>query len=74
MTDAVKKCKAVPDRSEMIHNIMYTHIIKHSSLIPLDSLPSAMADWLFLGRYNAFLKSEWCNDHHFKYSRIEDPL
>ena len=74
MTDAIKKYKAVPDRGEMIHNSMYAHIIKHSSLSPLDSLTSAMADWLFLGCKNGFCKIEWCNNHHFEYSRIEDPL
>jgi len=74
MTDAVRKYEKVPNRREMIHDPMITEIITRTQTAPADSLTAAMGDWIFLGRYNGFRKSEWCNDHHTKFARIEDPL
>ena len=74
MTDAVRKYEKVPNRREMIHDPMMTEIISRSQAAPDNSLTAALCDWIFLGRYNGFRKSEWCNDHHTKFARIEDPL
>jgi len=74
MTDAVRKYKKVPNRREMIHDPMMSEIISRSTQTSPDSLQTALCDWIFLGGYNGFRKSEWCNDHHTKYACIEDPL
>ena len=74
MTDAVRKYERVPNRREMIHDPMMTAIIGRAQSASPDSLPAALCDWIFLGRYTGCRKSEWCNDHHTTYSRIEDPL
>jgi hypothetical protein len=74
MTDAVRKYEKVPNRREMIHDPMMAEIISRSTSSSPDSLQTALCDWIFLGRYNGFRKSEWCNDHRTKYARIEDPL
>jgi hypothetical protein len=58
----------------MIHDPMITEIITRTQKAPVDSLTTALGDWIFLSRYNGFRKSEWCNDHHTKYARIKDPL
>ena len=58
----------------MIHDPMMIEIIRHSRSDAPDSHTAALCDWIFLGRYNGFHKSEWCNNHHTTYSRIEDPL
>jgi hypothetical protein len=74
MTDVVRKYEKVPDRREMIHDPMMREIISRSTQCPPNSLQTALCDWIFLGRYNGFHKSKWCNDHRTKYARIEDPL
>jgi hypothetical protein len=74
MTDAVRKYEHVPNRRKMIHDPMMTVMIGHDRSDAPDSLTATLCDWTFLGRYTGFCKSEWCNDHHTTYSRIEDPL
>jgi len=64
MTDVVHKYRHLPNRHEMIHDPMMSKIISHSQVAPQDSLLAALCEWIFLGRYNGFHKSEWCNDHH----------
>ena len=66
MTDPVRKYEKVPNRREMIHDLMLTEVITWTRKAPQDSLTAAMGDWIFLGRYNGFRKSEWCNDHPTK--------
>ena len=58
----------------MIHDPMMLKIIQHSQSATPDSHTAALCDWIFLGRYNGFRKSEWCNDQHTNYAKIEDPL
>jgi hypothetical protein len=74
MTDVVQKYEHVPDRRDMIHDPMMLKIIQHSQSATPDSHTAALCDWIFLGRYNGFRKSKWCNDHHTNYAKIEDPL
>ena len=74
MTDAVRKYENVPNRRKMIHNPMMLKIIRRSQTAAPDSHTAAICDWVFLGCYNGFRKSEWCNNHHTNYSWIEDPL
>ena len=76
ITSAVQKYEKMPNRREMIYDSMYHHMIKlrsrYSESHP-DCLVVALCDWMFLGRYVGFRKSEWCNDHKTAYTKIDDP-
>jgi DNA-dependent RNA polymerase auxiliary subunit epsilon len=76
ISNAVRKYEKVPNRREMIHDSMYHHMIslknKFCKSHP-DCLVVALCDWMFLGRYVGFRKSEWCNDHKTSYAKIDDP-
>ena len=74
MMDAVWKYEQVPDWCKMIHDPMLVEIISGSQAAPPDSHTAALCDWIFLGGYNGFHKSKWCNNHHTKFACIEDPL
>jgi hypothetical protein len=38
-----------------------------------DSFVIAVVDWIVLGSYTGFHKSEWCLDHHDSLATIDDP-
>ena len=73
--DAVRKFEKVPDRREMIHDAMYTHMFSqyrtHVSSSP-DALVPALIEWLLLARWVGPRKSEWCSDSPTKYKVIDD--
>ncbi|KAL7479008.1 hypothetical protein ACHAWX_000129, partial [Stephanocyclus meneghinianus] len=72
--DAISKYEHVPNRHEMIHDPMMLEIIRRSQSAAPDSHTATLCDWIFLGCYNGFRKSKWCNDHHTTFARIKDPL
>eukprot|EP00956_Cyclotella_meneghiniana_P012883 scaffold18357_cov62-Cyclotella_meneghiniana.AAC.1 len=73
--DAVRKFEKVPDRREMIHDAMYTHMLSqyrtHVATSP-DALVPALIEWLILARWVGPRKSEWCSDSPTKYKVIDD--
>jgi len=73
MTNAVKKYETVPKRKEMISDSMFGYIARLTSRASEDSLVKAIGDWIALGCYTGFRKSEWCSDHHDSFVTIEDP-
>ena len=73
MTNAIKKYETVPKRKEMISDSMFHYIVNLASRASTDSLVSAITDWIVLGCYTGFRKSEWCCDHHELYPTIDDP-
>jgi ABC-type transport system substrate-binding protein len=73
MTDAVKKYESIPKRKEMITDSMFHYIAKLASRSAKDSLTRAMVDWIVLGCYTGFRKSEWCSDHHDSFDTVDDP-
>ena len=73
MTNAVKKYEVVPKRKEMISDSMFHYIANLASRASEDSLVRALTDWIVLGCYTGFRKSEWCNDHHESFATINDP-
>ncbi len=57
----------------MISNSMFhvmTRLANHTSQ---DSFVQAITDWIILGFYTGFHKSEWCNDHPNDFAKITDP-
>jgi hypothetical protein len=73
MTNAIKKYESVPKRKEMISDSMFHYITNLASRASEDSLIRAVTDWIALGWYAGFRKSEWCSDNHDLYATIDDP-
>jgi hypothetical protein len=73
MTNAIKKYEVVPKRKEMISDSMFHYIENLASRASEDSLVRSIADWIALGCYTGFRKSEWCSDHHESFDTIDDP-
>jgi hypothetical protein len=73
MTNSLKKYETVPKRKEMISDSMFHYIANLASRASEDSLVRAVTDWIILGCYTGFRKSEWCSDNHDTYATIDDP-
>jgi hypothetical protein len=73
MTNAVKKFETVPKCKEMISDSMFHHIANLASCTSEDSLVRPITDWIMLGCYTGFRKSEWCSDDHDNFTTISDP-
>jgi hypothetical protein len=73
MTNAVKKYETVPKRKEMISDSIFHYIADLASSASEDSLVHTISDWIILGSYTGFRKSEWCSDHHDSFTTINDP-
>ena len=73
MTNAVKKYKDVPKCQEMISNGMFHFMARLARRSSQDSFVHAITDWIILGAYTGFRKSEWCNDHPEMFEKITDP-
>ena len=58
MTSAVKKYENVPTCQEMIFNGMFHFIVQLEKCSSQDSLVHAVTDWIILGAYTGFQKSE----------------
>ena len=57
----------------MISDSMFHYIANLASCASEDSLVCAVTDWIALGCYTGFQKSEWCSDNHELYATIDDP-
>lgn len=76
ITEAVRKYEKVPDRREMIHDAMYLEMVRlYKKYLPSDPdcLVVALCEWMFLGRYVGFRKSEWTHKHKTNFEKIDDP-
>lgn len=73
MTNAVKKYETVPNRKEMISDSMFHYMATLYKRASDDSFVHAVVDWITLGCYTGFRKSEWCSDHHDSFATINDP-
>jgi hypothetical protein len=52
---------------------MFHYIANLASRASEDSLVRAVTDWIVLGCYTGFRKSEWCSDNQDTYATIDDP-
>ena len=62
----------VPNRRNMITGEMMQYLLVESRRRHEDSDLAAIVDWLILGRYTGFRKSEWCQSTQSKFDCIED--
>ena len=58
LTNAIKKYKTVPNCKEMISDSMFHHIAALSQHASDDSFVQAIVNWITLGCYTGFRKSE----------------
>ena len=73
MNNAVKKNENVPKHQEILSNGMFHFIAWLVKCSSQDSFVHPITDWIILGAYTGFQKSEWCNDHTENFKRIIDP-
>jgi hypothetical protein len=57
----------------MISNSMLHYIDALPKCTSEDSFALTVIDWITLGCYTGFQKSEWCSDHHDSFVTIDDP-
>ena len=70
--DAIKQYEKVPDRRYMIEDSMVIWLYKEAQKESnIDSGLSAIVDWIILGRYTGFRKSEWAQSTLSSFERIE---
>jgi hypothetical protein len=74
MTNAVKKWELVPNRWEVIHDIVFHHMLCTSSSHNKDPLHAVATDWSLLDHYAGFCKSEWYQDSPCVHAHIMDLL
>jgi len=70
--DAVKKYETVENRRNMISDSMMTWLLFSSKKSSLDSAVSAMVDWIILGRYTGYRKSEWCQSSQTSFETVDE--
>ena len=73
MTNAVRKYESIPKRKDMVPDSIFhylAHLYRHASL---DSFIHAIIDWIILGCYINFQKSELRSDHPCTFAMIYDP-
>ena len=73
MTHVVKKYELVPKRKEMISNCMFHHIAPLYKHVSRDSFIHAVINWIILGCYTGFRKSEWCSDPPDTFDTVDNP-
>jgi hypothetical protein len=73
MTNAVKKYETVPKCKEMISSSLFHYIANLASRASKDLLVCAITDWIVLGWYTSFCKSEWCSGNQDSFATIDDP-
>jgi hypothetical protein len=59
---AVKAFETVKNRKEMITDSMVSTMLKSTLLSAPTSLEASLLDWILLGRFTGFRRSEWCQD------------
>jgi len=62
LLQAVQSYEKVTKRKEMITDSMVATMLKLTSLSAPHSLEAAILDWILLGRFTGFRRSEWCQD------------
>ncbi|EJK69324.1 hypothetical protein THAOC_09426, partial [Thalassiosira oceanica] len=71
--NALDNYEKVPDdRRNMITDEMMHFLYRQAATAHRDSLPKALFDWILLGRYTGFRRSEWCQTRMFSYQRLDD--
>ena len=73
MTNAVRKYESIPKRKDMVLDSIFhylAHLYRHASM---DSFIHVIIDWIILGCYVSFQKSEWCSDHPCTFAMIYNP-
>jgi hypothetical protein len=73
MTNAVEKYETVPKCKETISDSMFHYIVALSQRASNNSFVQAVVNWITLGCYMGFQKSELCSDHHDSFATIDDP-
>ena len=73
MTNTVKKYRYVPKHQEMISNGMFHFISKLAKHTAQDSFVHVITNWIILGAYTGYCKSEWCNNHPEDFAKSTDP-
>ena len=72
MTAAVKKYKDVPKHQDLIFDGIF-HFITHLDHRALhDTFIQSDTNWIILGSYTRFWKSEWCANHPVQFDTITD--
>ena len=69
---AVKKYEKVANRRNMISDSMMTWLLSSSKESSLDSATSAIIDWIILGRYTGYRKSEWCQSSQTSFETVDE--
>ncbi len=57
----------------MISDSMFHYITSLASRASEDSLVHTITNWIALGCYTGFRKSEWCSDYHDSFATIDNP-
>lgn len=68
----VEAYQKVPNRRNMITDSMIAWLLTQQKTEAEDSLTAAIIDWIILGRYTGFRRSEWCQTSATKFARKED--
>ena len=68
----LQRYEDIPDRRHMITDGMMHWLVKTSQTLSEDCELTAILDWVILGRYTGFRKSEWCQSSLSKFAVIED--
>lgn len=72
IVSAVKKYESVANRRNMITDDMMHWLIKYAASSHIDGNVAAIVDWIILGRFTGFRKSEWCQSSLTSYDLIPD--
>ena len=57
----------------MISDSMFHYLSRLYKCTSIDSFVHVIIDWIVLGCYTGFRKSEWCSDHQDSFDTINDP-
>jgi len=69
---AVKRYESVPNRRKMITDQMTHWLLREAKGLSLDHELRTILDWMIVGRYSGFRKSEWCQSSQTSYEIISD--
>ena len=72
MIDALNKYEKIPDRPEVITDLVFKYISKQASKKNLDSLENSFQDWEVWSRYSGPHRSEWCPKTKTRYEKVEE--
>jgi hypothetical protein len=66
----LKRWEEVPDRREMFTDDMLEEFYKWKTTAQPDSLDDCFYDWLGIGRYTGFRRSEWAQERKHSYKTV----